>query len=59
MTYTIEQLLNMDFTDMSKQELQSINAHISENYHTDARYTELLEEVRFALELLEDQEEPQ
>lgn len=54
MTYTIEQLLNMDFTEMSKQELQSINAHISENYHTDARYTELLEEVRFALELLED-----
>lgn len=45
MEYTIEQLLELDFLGVTNVELDKIIDFINENYFTDTRYVELLEEA--------------
>lgn len=51
MEYTIDELLEMDIMALSNEELESVNTFISQHYMEDERYTDLLDEVRFAMDI--------
>lgn len=46
MGYTIEQLLNVEFDEITNEELENIIVFVNIHYFEDNRYSEILEEAK-------------